>query len=444
MMHRARLGAAALLVGFAFAAFPAIASADVSFTDAAQEAFGVDADGNVVEGSDRSGTFRMAWDEFIATDEGQRIFKDLDDESVDLTIDFKPEAEVGSDGHEGEAFATAQGLNWEEDETTGIDKPTEIKIEIADDTLGGAERISNTIHHEFRHAENNMNGNYSRTQERIDDRTDSFGMLFRNQRRAQLPPSATPFLIDRTPHWDRLQDELWADESVGREAKRLGEILGDYVDSDSANADKFEAQPKELTVDIELYDGYLKGMSGLQVQLDFNESILECGEVTDGRRTVCAANPLPMPEGQVFVAAAVMAGEIPQGNSDRHYVYSLVLDSDGQAGNNWVGFLDWDLFLGTDRWYQLIWSPVDGQWRVTVTQVGPNDVTTTVTSSTVRATIEGDTISWWISASEFPAAAPGYRLTSFAHDGFYTVADRIADVTGADPTEPLLVPDQLE
>lgn len=441
---RRRLTAVALLLGLGCASIPAIASADVSLTPAAQEAFGVDADGNPVEGSDRSGVFPMAWDQFRATNEGQRIFDDLDNEDVDLTIDFKPEDEVGSHGHEGEAYATAQGLNWEEDETTGYDKPTEIRIEIADEEFGGAARISNTIHHEFRHAENYMNGNSSRLHERIDDRTDSFGVLFRNQRREQLPPSPTPFLFDRTPHWDRLQREMWDREELSRSAKLIADILGDYVDSSSANQDKFETQPGELYIDIELYDGYTKGMTGLQVQLDFNESILECGETVDGRQTVCTDAPLPMPEGEVLVAVAVMAGDIPQADPDRHYVYSLVLDSDNDEANNWVGFLDWDLFLGTDRWYQLIWSPIEGRWTVTVTQVGPGDVTTTVAASTVRATIEADTISWWVSASEFPVAQPGYRLTSFAHDGQFTVADRIADVSGVDPTEALTLPELLD
>ena len=441
MVRRARLATVALLVGLTFASLPAVASANVSVIEAAQEAFGVDADGDPVEGSDRSGPFPMAWDQFRATEEGQRVFDDLDNEDVDLTIDFKPETEVGD---EGDAFGTAQGFDWDENEETGLREPSRITIEIADDDLGGARRISNTIHHEFRHAENFVNGNSSRTHERIDDRTDSFGVLFRSQRRAQLPPSPTPILIDRTPNWDRLQREMWDDKEFERIGKLLGDILGDYVDSDSANADKFETQDDEVIVDIEFYDSYTKGMSGLTVQIDFNESILKCGEVTNGRRTVCAGIPLPMLAGEVFVAVAVMAAEIPQANPDRHYIYSLVLDSDGDEANNWVGFLDWDLFLGTDRWYQLIWSPADGQWRVTVTQIGAGDSITAVSASTVRATIEGDTISWWVSASEFPAAAPGYRLTSFAHDGFFTVADRIADVTGANPTEPLEVPVQLE
>ncbi len=197
MVRRARLATVALLVGLAFASLPAVASADVSVTEAAQEAFGVDADGDPVEGSDRSGPFPMAWDQFRATEEGQRVFDDLDNEDVDLTIDFKPEAEVGD---EGDAFGTAQGFDWDENEETGLREPSRITIEIADDDLGGARRISNTIHHEFRHAENFVNGNSSRTHERIDDRTDSFGVLFRSQRRAQLPPSPTPILIDRTPN----------------------------------------------------------------------------------------------------------------------------------------------------------------------------------------------------------------------------------------------------
>ena len=283
----------------------------------------------------------MAWDQFRATEEGQRVFDDLDNEDVDLTIDFKPEAEVGD---EGDAFGTAQGFDWDENEETGLREPSRITIEIADDDLGGARRISNTIHHEFRHAENFVNGNSSRTHERIDDRTDSFGVLFRSQRRAQLPPSPTPILIDRTPNWDRLQREMWDDKEFERIGKLLGDILGDYVDSDSANADKFETQDDEVIVDIEFYNSYTKGMSGLTVQIDFNESILECGEVTNGRRTVCAGIPLPMPAGEVFVAVAVMAAEIPQANPDRHYIYLLVLDSDGDEANNWVGFLDWDLF----------------------------------------------------------------------------------------------------
>ncbi len=52
--------------------------------------------------------------------------------------------------------------------------------------------------------------------------------------------------------------------------------------------------------------------------------------------------------------------------------------------------------------------------------------------------IEGDTIGFFISAEEFPSADPGYRLTAFGHDGFYSSSDRGGDVTGEDPTEPVL------
>ena len=53
--------------------------------------------------------------------------------------------------------------------------------------------------------------------------------------------------------------------------------------------------------------------------------------------------------------------------------------------------------------------------------------------------IESDTIVFFISASEFDAAQPGYRLTAFGHDGFFSPDHRGADVSGADPTEPLML-----
>ena len=59
-------------------------------------------------------------------------------------------------------------------------------------------------------------------------------------------------------------------------------------------------------------------------------------------------------------------------------------------------------------------------------------------ASTVRVVIEGDAIVFFISAAEFPSSDPGYRLTAFGHDGLYSPSDRGGDVTGEDPTEPLL------
>ena len=430
----------ALLTALVLAAFPAIASADVSFTPAAQEAFGVDADGNPIPGSDRSGTFPRAWDTFRATEEGERIFDQLDEDDVDLTVDFKPEAEVGDDG---DSYGTAQGFDW--DDESGIRKPSEITIEIADRPTRSASAISNTIHHEFRHSENFRNGNFSHVHDRIDDRRDGAGGVFRTQRDQVLQPTptATPPLFDETPNWDRLQRAVRQERWDRGMAQNFADIIGDYVDSDSSNQDKFVVQDDELTIDLKSFGGYTDSWSIDEVDLNFNDSLLECGAVTDGRRGVCAEDVLPMPAGEVLSLGITVAAEIPQANPDRYYVYAMVLDSDDDPANDWVGFLDWDYFLGTDRWYQLIWSPTESRWSVVVMQVAAGDRTSVVTSSTVRAVIEGDTVAWFVSASEFPSALPGYRLTAFAHDGGYGVETRIGDVSGGDPTEPLAKPVRL-
>jgi hypothetical protein len=59
-------------------------------------------------------------------------------------------------------------------------------------------------------------------------------------------------------------------------------------------------------------------------------------------------------------------------------------------------------------------------------------------SSTARAVIEGETITWYIGRSELPADPLGYRVTSFGHDGVYSPSDRGGDVSGANATEPLV------
>jgi len=60
--------------------------------------------------------------------------------------------------------------------------------------------------------------------------------------------------------------------------------------------------------------------------------------------------------------------------------------------------------------------------------------------SAARVVVQGDTIVFFIPASEFDLELPPYRLTSFGHDGAYSESDRGADVSGIGPTEPLQVP----
>ncbi len=99
---------------------------------------------------------------------------------------------------------------------------------------------------------------------------------------------------------------------------------------------------------------------------------------------------------------------------------------------------DWDLFQGTDRWYQLIWDHRARSWSLTVTQLGPaGRFPSSTEPSTMRAVIEGNAIAFFVSMDEFPSPSPGVRLTAFHHDGNFSEETRGADVSGPDPTAPL-------
>lgn len=173
----------------------------------------------------------------------------------------------------------------------------------------------------------------------------------------------------------------------------------------------------------------------------FGDTVFECGTEVDGRLVLCTDDPLPMPDDLVFVGGARMAADIPLANPDRHYVFAAVFDSDGDPANNFEFMppFDWDFFRGTDRWYEVVWDAEFGDWIVYVTRFQdgvPNDV-----PSAVRVVIQGDTIVFFIPANELPAEQPGYRLTAFGHDGFYTEDDRGGDVSGENPEQPLpLIP----
>ena len=141
----------------------------------------------------------------------------------------------------------------------------------------------------------------------------------------------------------------------------------------------------------------------------------------------------------MFAFTMVLAADVPTADADHSFIYSVVLDSDDAAANNWVFVppYDWDLFQGADRWYQLVWDHLKQLWSLSVTQVDDQQQNSDVASSGARAVISGRSVTFYIPAAEIPAMNPGYRLTAFGHDGNYSETDRGADVTGADPTKPL-------
>jgi hypothetical protein len=225
----------------------------------------------------------------------------------------------------------------------------------------------------------------------------------------------------------------------GYELNYIEDELRAFLDSISSNTPTYTSEK----IDIRLYGGLRASYTADGITEAWANTIYPCGENTGTRIVVCADDSVSMPQqgGDVWMFAMALEDDVPLAAGDHSYIYSAVFDSDGQPANDWQFRppFDFDLFRDTDRWYQLIWNHQAGQWNLTVTQVNNSQQTASVPSA-VRAVIQGDTIVFFIPASEFSVDRPPYRMTAFGHDGAFSESDRGADVSGTDPTAPLTVP----
>jgi hypothetical protein len=216
----------------------------------------------------------------------------------------------------------------------------------------------------------------------------------------------------------------------------LDDLLADLIDSISEN------DPGHRGREIDIVDAIILwgGVSETAVNLAFNNSTYEC----DARDplVVCADDLLPMPAGDILVVAVQHDDIVPQDSTERSYIYALVFESDGDTANDWVFNppFDWDLFQGADRWYQTIYSHTTGEWAMSVIQLDDTG-TPGPDASSVRVVIQGPWVVWFVPAAEIPDFPGRFRATAFAHDGQFTAATRGADVTGANPTEPMFDPE---
>ena len=210
--------------------------------------------------------------------------------------------------------------------------------------------------------------------------------------------------------------------------------IADMVDSVSS----FVVQAARQAADLAAHGARRETKSAAQVQAEYGNTLYPCGLDEADIKVVCPATVQPMPAGDVLTFFLRVNAPIPRADATTSYIYSVVLDSDGVAANDWrfVAPFDWDYFQGTDRWYQLSWNHMTQAWSLTATQVDASQQTAVV-PTTARAVLAGDSIVFHISATEL-AAARGYRLSAFGHDGRFTQATRGGDVTGANPTEALL------
>ncbi len=173
-------------------------------------------------------------------------------------------------------------------------------------------------------------------------------------------------------------------------------------------------------------------------------SPFDCGGT--GPLVVCSDPALAVPDGDILIVAMEVDDTIPLASTERSYIYSIVFDSDGLPENNWVFNppFEFDYFQGTDRWYQAVYSHETGMWVITLTQLEadgsfPTDPTPLPTAA--RLAIDGRWAVWFIPTSELAVFPAPFRVTAFAHDGFFTQDTRGGDVLGPDPTAPLEVPE---
>jgi len=257
---------------------------------------------------------------------------------------------------------------------------------------------------------------------------------------ATPPPMSEPPTTDDTGVVTEDLVEIILDE-MGFSAEQITQLMiarifdptGDWIWSILGTT---PGEFKEF-VDLLWSMGLLSETDLAALEFWFNLSLFECGELVDGQLTVCDVTAKDFPEGDMLMFAAKFNGDIPLADTDHYYTYSVVMDGDGDASNNFEFMppYDWDYFQGTDQWYQLIWDPGFGSWYVSLTRVHSSGPISYRTEA--RAVIAGDTVIFFIPASEVEVERPAFRMTAFGHDGTYNPETGGGDVTGDDPTQPL-------
>ncbi len=74
-----------------------------------------------------------------------------------------------------------------------------------------------------------------------------------------------------------------------------------------------------------------------------------CDSEIEGGFVVCTDDPLPIEAGDIYTFVMKVGAEIPAANPDRFYTYSVVVDADGDPGNNFQFNppYNWDYFQNT-------------------------------------------------------------------------------------------------
>jgi len=398
------------LVGAVALAAPEV-QADVVFTESAQEAFGVDENGEDAG----PGKLSKMWEAFVAQEEGRRILEKLEESDATITIEVLPDEHVSN----GTAYGTTRGLDWDGD------TPNRIEIKLARDGHQGLLEGADTIHHEMRHAEIKLDGGHVFGQTVLHDLmhagVDSWNNLFQSQLGPYMADTLArdPFYLSETPISDRIKARADDDTFFRYTAIDIGDILIPIPSDDELRrADVVEVNGVRIhTAVASDLDGSAAAGSG-------------CGTSEGDRMIICPddAGPLNLDD---LLGIGVQLDNL-DGLLDSEVEIRIDMDTDGDPANDRESQGDTDTAGGTDTTFGALYSPAKG-WSMSVYgAAGP-------ITSNARAIVEGDSVTFLVPMAEVAGGtAAGFRVAAeqTSPDGVTSL-----DVVGS-TTDPLApVPD---
>jgi hypothetical protein len=147
------------------------------------------------------------------------------------------------------------------------------------------------------------------------------------------------------------------------------------------------------------------------------EAEFPCGEDGPHGLVLCASDN-SVPSGDTFAVSMVLGGDIPLDDPALYMQLAFVFDADADTTNNYEASPQYpnDFFQDTDLWYEVLIDPLSGP---TFSVKDARDSNIQVVPSDARVIIDGPLVMALIPADEMGAACPGYRSTSFVHQGDY-------------------------
>jgi len=385
------------------------ARADVVFTESAQEAFGVDENGEAAG----PGKLSKMWEAFIAQEEGRRILEKLEESDATITIEVLPDEHVG----DGDAYGTTQGFDWDGD------TPNRIEIQLRRDGHKGLLEGADTIHHEMRHAEIKLDGGHVFAQSVLHDLmhagVDSWNNLFQSQ----LGPYVTatlardPFYLSDTPISDRIKARADDDTFFRYTALDISNILIPIPSDTELRADVVEVNGVRIRTAIATeLDGSAAAGSG-------------CGTSEGDRTIICPDGAGELNLDDLLGIGVTLDGVL----LDSDVEIRVEMDTDGDPANDRESQSETDTSGGTDTTFGALYDPTQGWSMQVYGALGP-------VSSNARAIVESGSVTFLVSMDEVPGGtAAGFRVAAEQ-----TTADGVTslDVLGATAAEPLAaVPD---